>query len=246
MASTARYTARPWPTTPDTSAFTSLVDLLDDAARRYPARPAHAQPAHGRGHRPCLVRRGAAATGAARGVAAARRGPRARRPAADLEPVHARACPPCSGAPRCAGVVLVPLDLRMAPAVLQRIADRAGARVPGPRHRRRTRPTRRPPGSTGLELILALDDLTADPVQDDRTFPADWEAQLDAWPRPTRGSLFEVIYTSGTTSAAQGRDAHPRQHARDGRGVRPARCRRASIGWCRCCPSRTCSSRRRC
>ena len=47
-----------------------------------------------------------------------------------------------------AGVIVVPLDLRMAPAVLQRIADRAETRSPGHRHRGRTRPTRWPPAST--------------------------------------------------------------------------------------------------
>jgi long-chain acyl-CoA synthetase len=35
-------------------------------------------------------------------------------------------------------------------------------------------------------------------------FPADWEDQVRAWPRPTRETLFEIVYTSGTTGHPRG------------------------------------------
>src|SRR3970040_536945 len=35
-------------------------------------------------------------------------------------------------------------------------------------------------------------------------FPDDWEAQLDTVPRPTRDTLFEIVFTSGTTAAPKG------------------------------------------
>lgn len=111
-----------------------------------------------------------------------------------------------------AGVIIVPLDLRMAPDVLQRIALRSEAKfltlgtgldAPDPQ-------------AGGLDHlnIRTVEWLAADPAHEnafatdegglDDPFPADWEAQVDAWPRPTRKSLFEVIYTSGTTGTPKG------------------------------------------
>jgi len=111
-----------------------------------------------------------------------------------------------------AGAVIVPLDLRMAPDVLQRIAHSAGAQwlaigtgLDAP-----------DPVAGGLEHlnIRTVEWLAALPSHenaagtdeggDDVTFPADWEAQVDAWPKPTRQTLFEVIYTSGTTGVPKG------------------------------------------
>jgi long-chain acyl-CoA synthetase len=98
-----------------------------------------------------------------------------------------------------AGLVLVPLDLRMAPDAIERIAARADAKrliigtgrdAPDPRE-------------AGLAHFptTRLDELTQEP---DDTFPADWEAQLDAWPRPAADSIVELVFTSGTTGTPKG------------------------------------------
>ncbi|HLB44330.1 MAG TPA: AMP-binding protein [Candidatus Limnocylindrales bacterium] len=111
-----------------------------------------------------------------------------------------------------AGVVVVPLDLRMAPDVLQRIAASAdaswvavgtGLDAPDPQA-----------GGLAHLNIRTIDWLAAEPAHEnaaatdegglDDPFPADWEAQVDSWPRPTRDALFEVIYTSGTTGVPKG------------------------------------------
>ena len=105
----------------------------------------------------------------------------------------------------------------MAPAVLKRIADRAGTTHMA----LGTGPDAPDPDGAGLDglTIYALDELTADA---DDTFPADWEAQLDAWPRPVRADLYRDRLHLGHHERAQGRDAHPRQHGLDRRGVRGA------------------------
>ena len=111
-----------------------------------------------------------------------------------------------------AGVEIVPLDLRMAPDTLQRIARSAGAQwlAVG------TGMDAPDPQAAGLAhlTIRTVDALAAEPAHQnaaatdegglDDPFPPDWEAQVDAWPRPTRDTLFEVIYTSGTTGMPKG------------------------------------------
>jgi long-chain acyl-CoA synthetase len=98
-----------------------------------------------------------------------------------------------------ARLVLVPLDLRMAADSIGRIAERAEARhlalgtgrdAPDPR-------------DAGLESLptTTVDRLAAAP---DDTFPADWETQVAAWPRPKNDDIFELVFTSGTTGNPKG------------------------------------------
>jgi long-chain acyl-CoA synthetase len=98
-----------------------------------------------------------------------------------------------------AGLVLVPLDLRMAPDAIERIAARANATrlilgagpdAPDPRE-----------AGLGEFPTTRLDELTADA---DETFPADWEPQIAAWPRPADTDVVELIFTSGTTGSPKG------------------------------------------
>ncbi|MCU0484273.1 MAG: AMP-binding protein, partial [Chloroflexi bacterium] len=98
-----------------------------------------------------------------------------------------------------AGVIVVPLDLRMAPDAIRRIADRSGAvqLVIGT--------GREAPDPAEADLdhlpITTTEDLCADPGAG---FPADWEAEVAAWPRPTRDDVYLLIYTSGTTGTPKG------------------------------------------
>jgi long-chain acyl-CoA synthetase len=98
-----------------------------------------------------------------------------------------------------AGIVLVPVDLRMTTAVIERIAGITevgviavdeGYDAPDPVKA----------GLTGLQ-VLQLSELTADPDPD---WPDDWEAQIAGWHAPDRDSLFEVHFTSGTTADPKG------------------------------------------
>ena len=111
-----------------------------------------------------------------------------------------------------AGVIIVPLDLRMAPDVVRRIAEKAdtewlvvgsGYDAPDPNEARLDHFT-----------IRTVEWLVSDPAHQsaslldegglDDPLPEDWEKQVDGWPKPTRDSLFEVIYTSGTTGMPKG------------------------------------------
>ena len=111
-----------------------------------------------------------------------------------------------------AGIVVVPLDLRMASDVVQRIAKASDAKwlavgtgldAPDPQT-----------AGLGHMNIRTVEWLAAEPAHEnaaqtdegglDDPFPADWERQLDKWQRPTRDTLFEVIYTSGTTGNPKG------------------------------------------
>jgi long-chain acyl-CoA synthetase len=183
---------------PDVASFGSLVELLDDAAIRWPARPPMWSLRTDEG----IELPWSAAEMRRRSLLAAwRLRARGLRPGDRLltwSPSTPRLPAVYWGAMR-AGVVIVPLDLRMTPGVIERISKRADARwlavdsgfdAPDP-------------ASVGLDryMVWQLEELVAEP---DGAFPADWETQLAAWPAPTRDSLFEVIFTPGTTADPKG------------------------------------------
>jgi long-chain acyl-CoA synthetase len=98
-----------------------------------------------------------------------------------------------------AGLVFVPLDLRMSPDAIEGIVAASGARhlILG------TGRDAPDPGDAGLEGFptTTVEALTADP---DDTVPADWGAQVDAWPAPAATDVFELVFTSGTTGKPKG------------------------------------------
>jgi len=99
-----------------------------------------------------------------------------------------------------AGLILVPLDLRMSADAIAGVVARAE-----PRHlilgTGRDAPD---PATANLAEFptTTTDALSAEP--DPATFPPDWEAQLDAWPRPKPEDVWDLIYTSGTTGSPKG------------------------------------------
>ncbi len=98
-----------------------------------------------------------------------------------------------------AGLILVPLDLRMAPDAMRRIAERSEARqlVIG------TGRDAPDPAEADLDYlpITTTDDLCAEPGAG---FPAGWEAEVGAWERPVPDDIYLLIYTSGTTGTPKG------------------------------------------
>jgi long-chain acyl-CoA synthetase len=101
-----------------------------------------------------------------------------------------------------ARLVLVPLDLRMAPDAVETIVRASGARylilgtgrdAPDPRE-----------AGLGDFPTTTVDQLSAEPADDDPQFPADWEARQAAWKRPAADEMFELIFTSGTTGTPKG------------------------------------------
>jgi long-chain acyl-CoA synthetase len=99
-----------------------------------------------------------------------------------------------------AGLILVPLDLRMSHDAIRGILDRAAPRhlVLGTGH-----DAPDPSVVAGLARLptTTIDDLCADP---DASFPAGWEDRLAAWPRPAPDDVWDLIFTSGTTGTPKG------------------------------------------
>ena len=185
-------------TFPHASDFDSLVEILDDAATRWPA---------GRHMYALRLDSGVAMTWSAQEMQRRSLHAAWRLRATGLQPgdrllTWSPSTPHLPavywGAMR-AGIVVVPVDLRMKADVVERIAAVADTRwlavddgfdAPDP-------------AEVGLDDmdILRLEELTAEPADD---WPRDWEAQVRAWPQPDRSTLFEVHFTSGTTAAPKG------------------------------------------
>ncbi|MFP5343718.1 MAG: AMP-binding protein [Candidatus Limnocylindria bacterium] len=101
-----------------------------------------------------------------------------------------------------ARLVLVPLDLRMSTDAIETVVQASDARhlvlgsgrdAPDPRE-------------AGLERFptTSVDDLCAEPEDDDPLFPDDWEARQAAWARPTADDVVQLVFTSGTTGTPKG------------------------------------------
>jgi long-chain acyl-CoA synthetase len=195
---------------PDPRRYSSLLDLLDDAAERY----------DGRRQLALRTDEGLELPWSSRELRHRARLAAWRMRALGLQPgdrlltwsPSTPALPAVYFGAMYAGVIIVPLDLRMAPEVLRRIAESsdAGWLAIGTGF---DSPDAEEGGLAHLE-IRTVESFSADPPHQneagtdeggiDEAFPADWEAQLDSWPRPDRDTLFEVIYTSGTTGMPKG------------------------------------------
>ncbi|MBA2300278.1 MAG: AMP-binding protein [Chloroflexi bacterium] len=101
-----------------------------------------------------------------------------------------------------ARLVIVPLDLRMSTDAVKGIVRASGARhlILG------TGRDAPEPGDAGLADFptTTVEDLCAEPVEDDPAFPPDWQARQAAWKRPEPHEVFELIFTSGTTGTPKG------------------------------------------
>jgi long-chain acyl-CoA synthetase len=98
-----------------------------------------------------------------------------------------------------AGLIVVPLDLRMSSDAVQGIVRASGARhlVVGSGH------DAPDPRDAGLQTFptSTVEAIAAEP---DEAMPSGWEEHLDAWPAPAPSDTFELVFTSGTTGAPKG------------------------------------------
>ncbi len=98
-----------------------------------------------------------------------------------------------------ARLIYVPLDSRMSPEAIANIITVSGAvrlllgtgrDAPDPRE-------------AGLDQFptTTIESLSEDA---DGSFAPDWEAQVDAWERPTPDETYQLVFTSGTTGSPKG------------------------------------------
>ncbi|HEX3265653.1 MAG TPA: class I adenylate-forming enzyme family protein, partial [Candidatus Limnocylindrales bacterium] len=100
-----------------------------------------------------------------------------------------------------AGIVYVPLDLRMSKDAVAGIAAAAGAThlIAG------TGRDMPDPAEFGLAAFPTTNvEYIGAPPDGDTTLPGDWAAQVDGWPRPQPEDIVQLVFTSGTTGTPKG------------------------------------------